>query len=360
MVKNKHNSLMKTYHRNTALFYISLLSCIIFSACNESPANKTPDAVQKKDSTIGANKSLSLTTSIKLPAIKGGFDLMAIDAASQRLFLAAEDNHSVEVIDIKNKQLITSLPSFNEPKWIVYRPESNRLYVATGGDGKVTVLDATTYKFIKSFSFKEKCNNLRFDSTAQQLYVGVGKTFGSIVIIDVKNDKIINEIPLADFPKQFELDGNKIYVNLPSKNSIAVIDRVTKKVITNWPVIESTENVPMALDKLHHRLFVACDPGKFIVYNTETGKSVANLTISKNADGIYLDVKRSLIYISCGEGFIEVIQQKDANTYFSIEKIKTLKGAGTSLFSPAFNQLYLAVPQTETSPAELRVYKTAN
>jgi DNA-binding beta-propeller fold protein YncE len=230
------------------------------------------------------------------------------------------------------------------------------LYVATGGDGKVTVLDATSYKPIKSFSFKEKCNNLRFDSTTQQLYVGVGNTFGSIGIIDVKQDKIINEIPLADFPKQFELDGNRIYVNLPSKNSIAVIDSNAKKVIASWPVIESTENVPMELDKLHHRLFVACEPGKFIAYNTETGKSVASLTISKNADGIYLDAKRSLIYISCGEGFIEVIQQKDADNYSIAGKIKTVKGAGTSLFSTAFSQLYLAVPQTESNPAELRVY----
>lgn len=345
--------------RNLAMFSFVLLTIIILSSCNESTTNKTADTAQKKDSSVVANKALSFTATITLPKVKGGFDLMAIDSAGQRLFLAAEDNHSVEVLDIKNNKPITSLPGFNEPKWVVYRPESNRLYVATGGDGKVTVLDATTYKPIKSFSFKEKCNNLRFDTTLQQLYMGVGNTFGSIGIIDVKHDKIISEIPLADFPKQFELDGNNIYVNVPSKNSIQVIDRAAKKVVANWPVIESTENVPMALDKLHHRLFVACEPGKFIVYDTETGKSVANLSISKNADGIYLDLKRSLIYISCGEGFIEVIQQKDADNYLSVDKIETEKGAGTSLFSTAFSQLYLAVPQTENNPAELRVY-TAN
>ena len=347
---------MMTNLRNLALLSISLLKIIILSSCNESPANKTADAVQKIDSTVVTNKTLLLTATIKLPGVKGGFDLMAIDTASQRLFLAAEDNHTVEVIDVKNGKSLENIPGFNEPKWIVYRPETNRLYVATGGDGKVAVLDATTYKSIKSYSFKEKCNNLRFDSTIQQLYVGVGNTFGSIGIIDVKNDKIINEISLADFPKQFELDGNRIYVNIPSKNSIEVIDRTLNKVTTSWPVTESTENVPMALDKKHHRLFVACEQGKFIIYNTETGKSVGSLTISKNADGIYLDAKRSLIYISCGEGFIEVIQQKDADNYFSVDKIETVKGAGTSLFSTAFSQLYLAVPQTESNPAELRVY----
>jgi DNA-binding beta-propeller fold protein YncE len=344
--------------RNAVLLTLGLFSAIILSSCNDNASSKKADGAPK-DTTTVSNTTLLLDGVIKLPKVKGGFDLMAMDTVTQRLFLAAEDNHTVEVIDIKNKHLITSLPDFNEPKWIVYRPESNRMYVATGGDGKVTVLDATTYKYIKSFSFKEKCNNLRFDTDLQLLYVGVGKTFGSIGIIDVKQDKISNEIQLADFPKQFELDGNNIYVNIPVKNSIAVIDRTAKKVIANWTITESTENVPMALDKLHRRLFVACEPGKFIVYNTETGKSVANLSISKNADGIYLDAKRSLIYISCGEGFIEVIQQKDADNYLSVDKIETMKGAGTSLFSTAFRQMYLAVPQTESNPAELRVY-TAN
>ncbi len=333
-------------------------SVIVFSACSGTESTKQKN-IPKENSSSLASKVLLLKTTIKLDDVKGGFDLMALDTTGERLFLAAEVNHTVEVIDLNHNKLLASLPGFNEPKWIVYRPESNRLYVSTGGDGKVVVLDATTYKTIKSFSFKEKCNNLRFDSANQQLYVGAGKAVGTIGIIDIKHDKILNEIPLSDFPKQFELDDNRIYVNIPSKNSIDIIDRSVNKVTARWPVTGSTENVPMALDKIHHRLFVACEPGKFIVYNTETGKSIASLSISKNADGIYLDQKHSLIYLSCGEGFIEVIQQKDADNYLQVDKIKTVKGAGTSLFSSQSNRLFLAVPQTENTAAELRVYNTA-
>jgi hypothetical protein len=114
--------------------------------------------------------------------------------------------------------------------------------------------------------------------------------------------------------------------------------------------------VPMALDKTQHRLFVACEPGKLIVFNTETGKSVSAVDINKAADGIYVDAKRSMIYISCGEGFIDVLQQKGADTWLLVDKIVTEKGAGTSLFSPELNQLFLAVPQSEKNIAELRVY----
>lgn len=333
-------------------------SVIVFSACNGTESTKQKNIPVENSSSL-ASKALLLKSTIKLEAVKGCFDLMALDAKGQRLFLAAEDNHTLEVIDLKNDKPLVSLSGFNEPKWIVYHPESNRLYISTGGDGKVVVLNATTYKTIKSFSFKEKCNNLRFDSANQQLYVGVGKTVGAIGIIDTKHDKLLNEIPLSDFPKQFELDGKRIYVNIPSKNSVDIIDRSVNKVTESWPVTGSTENVPMALDKIHHRLFVACEPGKFIVFNTETGKSIASLSISKNADGIYLDQKHSLIYISCGEGFIEVLKQKDADSYLQVGKIKTVKGAGTSLFSSQLNQLFLAIPQTENTTAELRVYNTA-
>lgn len=331
-----------------------LLAIVIITACTNNNADKT-SASKANDSTIQKSSALSLKASIQLPNVKGGFDLMAIDTIGQRLFLAAEDNHTVEVLDVKNNTRIKSLTGFNEPKWIVYRSEINSLFISTA-DGKVTELDATTFTTKHSFSFKEKCNNLRFDKATNQLYVGVGKTFGSIGIIDTKLSKITGEIPLSDFPKQFEIDANLIYVNIPSKNSIEVIDRTKKTIIAKWGVTASTENVPMALDRMHNRLFVACVPGMFIVYDTKTGKAVDSLSIKQDADGIYYDIKRSLIYVSCGEGFIEVIQQKNNDSYTKIEQIATRKGAGTSLFSPALNAYFLAVPSNDNNAAELRVY----
>lgn len=282
---------------------------------------------------------------------------MAVDANGQRLFLSAQDNNTLEIVDLKAAKPITSLSGFNEPKWVVYRPETNRLYVSTGGDGKVWVLDATTYKKIKSFSFKEKCNNLRFDTTTQKLYVGVGNSFGSIGVIDVENDKIIKEIPLSDFPKQFEVDGNLLYANIPSKNCIDVVDLKANKVITSWVLEDAKENVPMALDRKHHRLFIACEPGKFIVFSTQTGKSIQSLNIGKEADGIYYDAKRKHIYVSCGEGKIEVIHQKDADRYEPMKPINTVAGAGTSLFNHQLDKYILAVPQSSNQTAEIIVYQ---
>ena len=315
---------------------------------------------QQNRTSPGADQAkhyLELDSSIALPNVQGGFDLMAVDLERQRLFVSAEANHTVEVADLKERKPIASIPDMNEPKWVAYRPDENVLYVATGKDGRVTGLDATTYKVKYTFQFREKCNNLRYDELARELFVGVGDTFGSLGIIDLKNHRIKGEIGLADYPKQFEIDGNKIYVNIPSKNVIQVVDRTSGKVAADWPVKEAKENVPMALDREHGRLFVGCEPGKFVVYSISTGTSIFSLDINKEADGIYYDAKRHMIYVSTGEGFIDVINQLTPDSYQLVERVATTEGAGTSLYVPQLDLYVVATPQAGDRQAALRLYR---
>ncbi len=273
--------------------------------------------------------------------------------------MAAEDNHTVEVIDVRHGRLLASLPGFNEPKWVVYRPEGNRLFVSTGGDGRVTELDGKTYQKVRSYAFREACNNLRFDSLAQQMVVGVGKTFGALNLIDVARNAKAGEIPLAGYAKQFELDGNLIYVNEPALNKVEVINRTTRKAVAVWPVAGSTQNIPMALDRTHHRLFVACAPGQLVVFSTPDGKPVARLAIPADADGIYYDARRARLYISCGTGSIAVVQQQGPDHYQVLQLLPTVPGAGTSLYSAALDEYFLATPQAAGQTASLRLYRVA-
>jgi DNA-binding beta-propeller fold protein YncE len=295
---------------------------------------------------------------IVLPDVKGGFDLMAYDFLHQRLFLSAQDNHSIEVIDLKYNKPIKSLAGFNEPKWVFYHPETNVLYVATGRDGKVTAVDAATYQKIKTYVFKEACNNLRYDKLTNQLFVGIGHTFGAIGIIDLNTHKISRQIPLAGFPKQFELTPDRIYVNEPSKSLIEVIDRKTNKVIASWPVKSDKDNVPMAIDRAKQRLYIGCAGGRLLVFSMTSGKELSRIAIPKDVDGIYLDSKRSRLYFSCGEGFLDVFSiQKDELSL--VQQMRTRRGAGTGLFIPIANLYVLAEPQNEILPAALRIFQPA-
>ena len=300
--------------------------------------------------------SLEPAGAIALPGVKGGFDLMAVDAPGQRLFLAAEENGSLEILDLKARTRLKSIGGMDEPKWVVYRSESHRLFVSNG-DGKVRTFDSNTYAPGRIFEFREKANNLRFDPSTGELFVGIGKKFGALAIINTRTDALGAEIPLANFPKQFDLDGDRIYVNVPTANHIAVVSRSQGKVIATWPVRAAKDNIPMGFDRASHRLFVACESGKLAVFDTTNGREVNSLDIDGEPDGVHYDAKRRLIYVSCGAGFIDVVRQQDADHYSRIEQIPTAKGAATSLFVAELDRLYLAVPAQDATPAELRIFR---
>jgi len=118
----------------------------------------------------GRAATLESRGAIPLPGVKGGFDLMAIDVPGQRFFLAAEGNGSLEILDLKAAKRIKSIGGMDEPKWVVYHPESKRLFVSNG-DGKVRVFNSDTYEPGRIFEFREKANNLRFDATTGELFV---------------------------------------------------------------------------------------------------------------------------------------------------------------------------------------------
>ena len=66
---------------------------------------------------------LSLVKTIDLPGVEGRIDHLAIDTASQRLFVAALGNNTVEVLDVKDDRQAKSLPGFREPQGIAFVPD---------------------------------------------------------------------------------------------------------------------------------------------------------------------------------------------------------------------------------------------
>jgi hypothetical protein len=88
-----------------------------------------------------------------------------------------------------------------------------------------------------------------------------------------------------------------------------------------------------------------------------SGKVLVSLPSVGDADDVFYDAPHKRIYISGGEGFLEVFKQDDADHYRRIERIRAASGARTSLFAPELNRLYLAVPHRGGQGAEIRVYE---
>lgn len=116
-------------------------------------------------------------------------------------------------------------------------------------------------------------------------------------------------------------------------------------------------NTPIALDEGHHRLFAgARRPAQLVIIDTNTGRPVAEVGINNDTDDLFYDSANKRLYVSCREGFIDVIEQRDGDHYGLITRIPTAAGARTSTFSAQLNGFYLGIPRTGDKPAEIRVF----
>ena len=127
----------------------------------------------------------------------------------------------------------------------------------------------------------------------------------------------------------------------------------------NYPIKMAGGGHPIALDEANKRVFIGCRTEPMVVVmDTETGKEITSVPIPKDVDDLFFDAKRKRLYASCGEGFIAVIRQIDADHYEMLEKVPTTEKAKTSYFHADSSRLFVAVPrQAGKDGPEIRVYR---
>ncbi|MHB1035195.1 MAG: YncE family protein [Pirellulales bacterium] len=302
---------------------------------------------------------LELVRTLPMPGVEGRIDHLAVDVKGRRLFVAALGNNTLEVIDLEQSKRVRSVAGLREPQGIAWLAGLGRIAVANGGDGSCRFFDARTYEQVGSIDCQDDADNLRYDEPASRLYAGCGK--GALVVIDPAKMAQVATVRLAGHPESFQLEskGSRIFINVPSARRIDVIDRGKQAVVAQWPMEDSRANFPMALDESNHRLLVGCrEPARLVVLDTQSGKVVATVPCVGDTDDVFYDGRLRRVYVSGGEGAVSVFQQEDGDRYRLLATVRTAAGARTSLFVPAIDRLYVAVPRRGTQGAEIREYKT--
>ena len=312
---------------------------------------------------------IALSKTVVLPEVQGGFNHMSVDAGRQRLFAAAPTNGTLEVVDLSSGKPFKSLRG-EKPAAVLYAPEFDQLYVSRGQS--VVIYDGKTLQPVTSVDLQSNLDELQYDPRAHELYAGCmseGRT--GIAVISVPEGRLLGKIALPAKPQGIavEREGGRLFANMPSLKQVAVVDRSKRVALEPWPLENVEGNTPIGLDEANHRLFVgARRPAQLLVLDTGTGKAVKTVEMNSDADDLFYvpkdrapkdgAAKGGWIYVSCGEGIIDLIEQFDADRYQLMARVPTVAGARTSTFSAGLNSLIVGVPRRGDQPAEIRVFKT--
>lgn len=301
--------------------------------------------------------SLRLYSKIPLGGIRGRIDHLAVDLGRRRLFVAELGNDSVGVIDLEQSRVVRTLTGLSEPQGIGYAGSTDTVYVANGGDGSVRLFHGADLESAGEIVLGDDADNVRVDTKSQRVFVGYGS--GGLAVIDPAKRAKIADIPLEAHPESFRLEpsGSLVFVNVPDSGEIAVVDRTAKRQVARWPTDALRANFPLALDAVRRRLLVVFRrPPKVGVLAMRDGRLIASFDTCADSDDIFIDPKRKRVYIICGEGAIDVFEEKGEG-YSLLARVPTTAGARTGLFVPELDELFVAVRATSSTRAAVWVYR---
>jgi hypothetical protein len=313
---------------------------------------------------------LKLIQTIPLPGLKDGdFDHFQVDLPGKRLFLAAEDNSAIEVIDLTTNKVINKITGPKAPHSMAYNPDSKKLFVVDdGGPNQVEIYDGTSFEPLGTIPMGAHADASIYDPASKLFYVGNGgkqakEDFIMISIVDTTSGKKVGDIKIDGADRveamAIERSGPRMFVNLYNKAAVAVIDREKRAVIDTWSIAqEGRNNGSMAFDEADHRLFVhAREPGKVVVIDTSSGKIVTTISSGGMVDDAVYDAKMKRIYVT-GVPFINVFQKSDeGERYDLLGQVPTAFHSITSILVPQLNRFYLAVNHHGQTDAVVQVYQ---
>ena len=116
----------------------------------------------------------------------------------------------------------------------------------------------------------------------------------------------------------------------------------------------------MAIDGEGHRVVaVFRSPPTIMALASQDGHVAAKIETCGDADDVFVDSKRSRVYVSCGEGVVDVLEPNEVG-YRRVAQVPTVSGARTSLFVPELDRLFVAVRATSHEPAAIWVFRPSS
>jgi len=306
-----------------------------------------------------ASPPLILEAKIPLGQVSGRIDHLGIDLERKRLLVAELGNNSLGVVDLAAGKVLSRVAGLAEPQGAAYVPSSDSIFVANAGDGSVRVLRGEDLTPIGRIELGDDADNVRVDPARKRVLVGYGK--GALAVIDPVSLAKTADIRLKAHPEGFQIDetGTQVFVNVPDAHEIVVVDLATGST-QSLPTQGAGSNFPMAIDgKAHRFLVIFRNPPTLMAFSSQDGHVAAKVDTCGDADDVFVDRKRHRVYVSCGQGVVDVLET-DEQGYRRLARVPTVPGARTALFVPELDRLFVAVRAGSNEPAAIWVFRPAS
>jgi DNA-binding beta-propeller fold protein YncE len=281
----------------------------------------------------------------EIKAGDGGWDILSVDPAAHRLYLARRDG--VTAVDFATGKVTDKLAPADGGHSALAIPGTGEVLVTNGNANNATIIDGSTGQLRATIPTGKKPDAAAYDPATRTVWV-MTPGDGAITVIDPSTAKLLAIVPVGGSLEFGTADGGgKLYVNVEDKNEVAVIDTRTRKVVRREPLPGCDGPTGIAYDPATRETLSACANGVAVVLSS-AGKPLASLPIGKRPDGAAFDERRHVALVPSGaEGTLAIIQLSP--TPKVVQTVQTARSARTIALDPSTGRAYL--PATNQQPA---------
>jgi DNA-binding beta-propeller fold protein YncE len=305
----------------------STLICVAALSLNAQPGAPTPP--------------LTAGEPIPLSGTQGGYDFIRIDTAANRLLLGHEGNKSFDVFDIGTQKLLKVVPTSTSQD--ATTDVKRGFYYVSGNDpGRMVIVDSTKLEISGDVPLPANTDLIAFNPMTGLVYE-CNDTAGEVWVIDPAAKKIVATIKVDGSGVEdlaFDADYKHLYQAVKGKNTIAVIDPASNKVLEAWPCAPDTGVHGIAVVPESNGLLVAC-AGKLVLFDRSTGKATATAVTGGRVDEMAYDPGLHIAYCASRQGKISCVAVA-AGKLTALGDVPDQTGTGDIAVDPKTHVVWIA------------------
>lgn len=291
-----------------------------------------------------------------VPSKNAGYDYIAFDAKSNRVFLGHR-KEGLQIFDFTNKKLVKVLEGTPEhsSNGALLLPEHD-LAISNNEDGTITPFKLSTLEPKEAVKLAEGIDTSHYDSGSKRIVVNTtaAKDGTELIVLDVPSLNKVGSIKVGTVKAEHAEGDGKGNFYLASRDPAKLyrIDVKNLKVTAEWDTPGCAQTNSLAYDAANNRIFLGCRGSDTVkpslaVVNADTGAVIYTTEIGANNDGVIFDPETKRIFAANGNGAnINIVEQVDANTYKPLETLSTHPTVKTIAYDQKNKRLFAMGAET--------------
>jgi DNA-binding beta-propeller fold protein YncE len=268
-----------------------------------------------------------------------GWDYLAFEPRARLVYVSHE--RDVLVVNPATGRIVDTIRNTPGVHGIAFAPQLGRGFISDGNDSSVTIFALDNRRILGRVTTGADPDAIVFDSASGRVFT-MNADGKSTTAIDAATGKVAGTIGLGGGPEFAVADGRgHLFVNIETTSELVEIDTRTLALEHRWPVSPCATPSALSMDRERRRLFLGCRNHVLAVVDADAGRVIQSFAIGDHVDASVFDAERRLVFVSNGDGTMNVLGERDGDSLVMLDTVRTQPGAKTMTFDPATHDVFL-------------------